>query len=246
MKEEPIFDIILLIARPAAGKSEVIDYLKNTPLDERIKRFHVGKFDEIDDFPMLWTWFEEDALLEKIGFPRLHTDQRGHFLGQHLWNILIRRIGLEYQKKLRDIPNYSETFTTVIEFSRGTEHGGYRSAFSHLLPQMLNKMAVVYIDVSWEESLRKNRNRFNPEKPDSILEHALPDAQLERLYKEVDWSEVCEADPKFLSIQGVRVPYVVFDNSDDVTTKRGDALGVRLEQVLNELWIKYNAPSPNG
>lgn len=246
MKEEPIFDIILLIARPAAGKSEVIDYLKNTPLDERIKRFHVGKFDEIDDFPMLWTWFEEDALLEKMGFPRLHTDQKGHFLGQHLWNILIRRIGLEYQKKLRDIPNYSETFTTVIEFSRGTEHGGYRSAFSHLLPQMLSKMGVVYIDVSWEESLRKNRNRFNPEKPDSILEHALSDAQLERLYKEVDWIEVCEADPKFLSIQGVRVPYVVFDNSDDVTTKRGDALGVRLEQVLNELWIKYNAPSPNG
>ena len=246
MKEEPTFDIILLIARPAAGKSEVIDYLKNTPLDERIKRFHVGKFDEIDDFPMLWTWFEEDALLEKMGFPRLHTNQEGHFLGQHLWNILIRRIGLEYQKKSRDIPNYSESFTTVIEFSRGTEHGGYRSAFSHLLPQMLNKMAVVYIDVSWEESLRKNRNRFNPEKPDSILEHSLPDAQLERLYKEVDWSEVSEADPKFLSIQGARVPYVVFDNSDDVTTKRGDVLGARLEQVLNELWIKYYAPLPNG
>lgn len=83
------FDVLLLIARPAAGKSEVIDYLKNTPLEEREKRFHVGKLSEIDDFPMLWVWFEEDVLLEKMGYPRLHTDKDGYFLGNHLWNLLI-------------------------------------------------------------------------------------------------------------------------------------------------------------
>ena len=27
-----VFDVLLLLARPAAGKSEVIDYLKKTPL----------------------------------------------------------------------------------------------------------------------------------------------------------------------------------------------------------------------
>ena len=53
-------DIILLIARPAAGKSEIIDYLKKTPETKREERFHVGAFDEIDDFPMLWAWFEEE------------------------------------------------------------------------------------------------------------------------------------------------------------------------------------------
>ena len=241
MSEKNIFDIILLIARPAAGKSEVIDYLKKTPLDERIQRFHVGKFEEIDDFPMLWTWFEEDQLLEEMGYPRLHTDHEGNFLNQYLWDLLIERIGLEYQKKLRDISNYDESFTTIIEFSRGKEHGGYQSAFSHLSPQILPKMAVLYIDVTWEESLRKNRKRFNPEKPDSILEHSLPDAKLERLYKEVDWDEVSRKDPQYLTIQNVRVPYVVFDNADDVTTQRGTALGERLEQTLKKLWIVYKA-----
>ena len=239
MSEKNIFDIILLIARPAAGKSEVIDYLKKTPLDERIQRFHVGKFEEIDDFPMLWTWFEEDQLLEEMGYPRLHTDHEGNFLNQYLWDLLIERIGLEYQKKLRDISNYDESFTTIIEFSRGKEHGGYQSAFSHLSPQILPQMAVLYIDVTWEESLRKNRKRFNPEKPDSILEHSLPDAKLERLYKEVDWDEVSRKDPQYLTIQNVRVPYVVFDNADDVTTQRGTALGERLEQTLKKLWIVY-------
>lgn len=240
MREKNIFDIILLIARPAAGKSEVIDYLKKVPLDVRAQRFHVGEFEEIDDFPMIWTWFEEDELLEKMGHPRLHTDYQGNFLYQYLWNLLIERIGLEYQKKLRDISNYDGSFTTIVEFSRGTEHGGYQSAFSHLPLQMLPKMAVLYIDVTWEESLRKNRKRFNPEKPDSILEHSLPDSKLERLYKEIDWSEVSREDSQYLTIQGIQVPYAVLDNADDVTTQRGVALGERLEQALEKLWILEN------
>jgi hypothetical protein len=239
MSEKNTFDIILLIARPGAGKSEIIDYLKKSPIEERMKRFHVGNFDEIDDFPMLWTWFEEDDLLAKMGQPRLHTTEQGIFLYQHLWDLLIERIGLEYLKKLRNTPDYADTFTTIVEFSRGSEHGGYRSAFAHLSPQMLEKMAVLYIDVNWEESLRKNRKRFNPEKPDSILEHSLEDWKLERLYKEVDWTEISSHDPQYLTIQGFQVPYVVFDNADDVTTQRGTALGERLEQALTKLWGLY-------
>jgi hypothetical protein len=33
------------------------------------------------------------------------------------------------------------------------------------------------------------------------------------------------------------VPYVVFENEDDVTTARGEALGRRLEKVLGRLWM---------
>ncbi len=239
MREKNLFDILLLIARPAAGKSEIIDYLKRLPLEERSRRFHVGRFDEIDDFPMIWAWFEEDALLEKMGHARLHTDSEGYFTANYLWDLLIERIGLEYQKKLRELPEDAGAFTTIIEFSRGAEHGGYRSAFAHLSRQMLEKTALLYIDVTWEESLRKNKKRFNPDKPDSILEHSLPDEKLERLYREIDWSDVSRADAHYLAIQGIRVPYVVFDNSDDVTTRRGDALGMRLEKALNDLWRLY-------
>jgi hypothetical protein len=242
MTTNNLFDILILIARPAAGKSEIIDYLKKTPLEERIRRFHVGSFDELDDFPMLWTWFEEDALLEKMGHPRLHTDQEGYFIQDYLWDLLIERIGLEYQKKQRDLPQGAPISTTIIEFSRGTQHGGYRSAFAHLSRQILEKAAILYIDVTWEESLRKNRKRFNPNRPDSILEHSVEDAKLERLYKEVDWTEISREDPQYLPVQGFQVPYAVFDNSDDVTTQRGDALGIRLEGALQALWALYTRP----
>jgi hypothetical protein len=239
MGKKNTFDILLLIARPGAGKSEVIDYLKSIPLKVRARRFHIGELEEIDDFPMLWAWFEEDHLLEKMGHARLHTDRDGYFLHQYLWDVLIERIALEYEKRQRGASDEDQAITTILEFSRGTEHGGYRSAFSHLPSEMLNKMAVLYIDVSWEESLRKNRKRFNPDRPDSILEHSLPDSKLDRLYREVDWPEVTGGDPQYVPIQGIRVPYVEFDNSDDVTTRRGDALGNRLEGCLQTLWLVY-------
>jgi hypothetical protein len=235
-----IFEVLTLLARPAAGKSEVMDYLKRTPLLERMERFHVGEIIELDDFPMLWTWFEEDALLERMGHPRMHSDSDGYFLHQYHWDLLIERISLDYQKILRDQPDLHQTHTVLVEFSRGSEHGGYRSAFQHFSRELAQKMAVLYLDVSWEESLRKNRKRFNPDKPDSILEHGLLDSKLERLYKEVDWQEVSATDSERLDINGEKVPYEVMDNSDDVTTVRGEALGIRLETCLSRLWGEYS------
>jgi len=241
MSNKKTFDVLLLIARPAAGKSEIIDYLKRVDVDARRDRFHIGNFEEIDDFPMLWTWLEEDAILEQMGKPRLHTNDDGYFKWHYLWHLLIRRICLEYDKRLRDTPNYHDELTTIIEFARGREHGGFAAAFEHLSPKVVERAAILYINVSFEESLRKNRQRFNPNRPDSILEHGLPDKKLERLYRHSDWEQISAADPEFISIQGRRVPYAVFENEDDVTTGRGEALGNRLEEVLGRLWALYQA-----
>ncbi len=235
------FPILILVARPAAGKSEIIDYLQRTDPETRRARFHVGELDVIDDFPMLWAWFEEDDILSRMGRPRLHSDENGYFKYPYLWHVLIERISLEYSKRLRDYPDYHDQVTTIIEFSRGVEHGGYREAFPHLSTEILRQAAIVYVNVSFAESLRKNRRRFNPDRPDSILEHALSDQKLERLYREDDWERFSAADPQFVTVKGIRVPYVVFENEDDVTTARGEALGKRLEKVLGRLWLLKSA-----
>jgi hypothetical protein len=234
--EKNSFDILILVARPAAGKSEIIDYLEKTDLETRRTRFHVGELDVLDDFPMLWAWFEEDDILSQMGQPRLYSDEDHYFKYPYLWHVLIERLSLEYGKRLRDHHDYHDHITTLIEFSRGTEHGGYREAFLHLADDILQRAAIVYVHVSFAESLRKNRLRFNPERPDSLLEHALPDHKLKRLYRQDDWEEFSAADPEFVTVKGIRVPYVVFENEDDVTTARDEALGRRLEEVLGRLW----------
>jgi hypothetical protein len=233
------FDIIILIGRPASGKSEIIDYLLKTSDGERRRRFHMGKLAFIDDFPMLWTWFEEDHILaEKFGKPRLHTDDEGYFKHEYLWHLLIERIDLEYRKLLRDDPAYFDDHTVVVEFARGTEHGGYAAAFPHLSDRLLGQAGILYVEVSFAESLRKNRKRFNPDRPDSILEHGLPDDKLTRLYSGDDWREFTAADPAVLRVREIDVPYVIFENEDDVTSDRGDAFGERLEVTLDLLWSR--------
>jgi len=236
------FDVVIFNGRPASGKSEVLDYLKKCPLKERIKRFGIGEIDEIDDFPMLWTWFEEDAILEKkLGKPRLHTDREGYFLYQYQWHLLIERLSLEYQKRLRDTAGYHAQYTTLIEFSRGAKHGGYQAAYPHLSDEILKKAVIFYVDVSLEESRRKNRQRFNPDKPDSILEHGLPDDKLEKLYGAVDWEQFTTEDEHYVMVRDIPVPYVVLHNEPDITTARGPELGQALADLLSRLWQLHQA-----
>jgi hypothetical protein len=231
------FPIIILNARPASGKSEIIHYLRQVPLKERIARFHVGPIHVLDDFPMIWRWFEEDEILEHVfQLPRLHSTPEGYFLHDDLWHVLIRRLNLEFQKWSRD---QGEDHTVFIEFSRGSEHGGYRAAYQHLSEEILQQAAALYVHVSYEESLRKNRKRMNVERPDSILQHSLPDRKMETLYRDDDWVDFTAQDPRDILVRGIRIPYGVMDNEDDITTTGGEALAERLTESFDRLWSHW-------
>ena len=235
---DQIFSVLIFNARPAAGKSEVLRALMAVPLETRIARFHIGPLHVIDDFPIIWSWFEEDRLLEEVfNRPRLHTTPDEYFLYQDLWHLLIRRLCLDYSKWQRDA---GAPHTVVLEFSRGAEHGGYQAAYQHLSQPVLERAASIYFKVSYDESARKNRERFNPARPDSILQHGLSSEKLQHLYRQDDWEDFTRQDPNYLQVNGHSLPYVVFENEDDVTTTGGDALFDRLEECLGRLWtLKY-------
>jgi|WetSurMetagenome_2_1015567.scaffolds.fasta_scaffold158505_2 hypothetical protein len=242
MKPE-VFEIILLNGRPAAGKSEIIDFLKKVPVEERARRFHVGDFVEIDDFPFLWERFEDDDIFEAMGRSRLISDRTFTYEGKTLpgyvfkekwfWNFLILKINAAYAKLLRDSSVRRQT--VFIEFSRGSEHGGFRTAYEYLADEILSRAVTLYIHVPWEESLRKNRRRYNPDRPDSILQHALEDKKMEMLYRDSDWAEFSAPDPRFLKVGDRRVPYAVFDNMPEKTDKP-EQLAAHLQEVMGRLW----------
>jgi len=229
------FETIILVGRPAAGKSEVLDFLRRVVHAERERRFHIGFFVEIDDFPFVWETFEIDDLLAKLGQPRVFTDAQYFFLGDHVWDLFIERINLEYRKRLVADPTYTKRNTVLVEFARGGD-AAFGHAFSLLSDEILSRAAILYINVSYEESLRKNRKRFDPKKPDSILHHSLPDAKMERYYKTNDWEQLTGGQKwGRLAVREHQVPFAVFDNEPEQTDDPVK-LGTALDAAFGKLW----------
>jgi hypothetical protein len=229
------FEVVILIGRPAAGKSEVIDFLRRTDEAERARRFHIGAFAELDDFPFVWETFEIDDLLERLGQPRVFTTPDYYFKGDHLWNLFIERINLEFRKGLARDPEITRKQTVLVEFSRGGENG-FGEAFAHLDDEILRRAGIVYIDVSYEESVRKNRRRFDPAQADSILYHSLPDEKMERYYRSNDWERLSGGRASGRTrVRSFDVPFAVFANEPEKTDDPAK-LGPALETVFATLW----------
>jgi len=228
------FPILIITGRPAAGKSELIDFLKKCDPDERLRRFHIAAFEELDDFVYVWETFEIDQILARHGKPRLWTDDRLYFTDHFVWNLYIERINLEYRKKLARDASYHDGMTTLIEFARGGEDG-IHEALCHLHEDILKRAAIVYIKVSYEESVRKNRRRARKGEEDSILYHSLPDEKMEFYYKTNDWERLAAKNPRTIEVKGIDVPYAVFENEPEKTLDPA-LIGRELERVTARLW----------
>jgi len=228
------FPILIITGRPAAGKSEVIDFLKKADPKEREEKFHIGDFEELDDFVYVWETFETDDILSKHGKTRKWTDKKYWFKDEFIWNVYIERISLEYRKKLARNPAYHEKMTTLIEFARGGKNG-IHEALSYLHDDILSRAALIYIRVSYEESVRKNHRRARKGQEDSILYHSLPDEKMEYYYKTNDWGKLEKKDPNIIKVRNFKVPYAVFENEPEKTLDPA-LIGQELERVTAKLW----------
>ena len=87
-------------------------------------------------------------------------------------------------EKNSQYPDSFENKTIIIECARGGKQGsempltgstGYQYYFKNLAPDLLSNAAVLYVQVTPEESRRKNAARFDPNDPDSSLFHSTPE-----------------------------------------------------------------------
>jgi hypothetical protein len=228
------FPILIITGRPAAGKSEVIDFLKKADPNERLSRFHIADFEELDDFVYVWETFETDDILTRHGKSRVWTDEKYWFKDHFIWNLYIERINLEYRKKLARNPNYHDGKTTLIEFARGGDNGIYE-ALSFLHEDVLRRASLMYIKVSYDESVRKNRRRARPGEEHSILHHSLPNEKMDYYYRTNDWEKLAAKDPNYIEVKGFKIPYAVFENEPEKTLDPA-LIGQELERATKKLW----------
>lgn len=232
------FDIIIFLGRPAAGKSEVIDFLKRISFKERLEKYYMGSIAEMDDFKFLWQRGEKDDQNESRDLARQDTEKidiGGYkVLSQHIYLKLIEDINQYYCKNYNSNQFFLEN-TLFIEFSRGGEKG-YLNSLQRLDREILERAIIYYIDASYQEVIKKNKRRYDPDKPDSILHHIVPFEVME-LYKTDDWYQLTE-NKEYIEINNIRIPYAVFHNEPE---KTNDDIKIKNEllRTIDRLFIRY-------
>jgi len=228
------FDIVLLLGRPASGKSEFIDYMEHLHPQERVERFRIAPFDVVDDFPILWERFLDDDIWEDLGRGRLHSVRcNGNYAvaDDGLWPFLIDKINHRVAPRL-SVPDALARRTLIVEFSRGGPRG-YADALARLSPAILERAAILYVSVSFDESWRRNVARYDEKAKDGILTHSVPREEMERTYGTDDWGTLTGAPHGTIEIGGVSIPYATMDNEPESIDPA--VLGERYEAALGPL-----------
>lgn len=123
--------------------------------------------------------------------------------------------------------------TTVMECARGGADGasmplaapfGYAFSLANYSAEVLERAAVLYIQVTPEESRRKNKARYVPGLEDSDLHHSAPDVVMYNDYGCDDVEHLIATSDKPNTIKlhahgrDWHLPIAVFDNRSDLTT----------------------------
>jgi len=234
------FDVLLLLGRPASGKSEFIDFMTAIPTARRAREFRIAPFDMCDDFPILWQLFQEEDVWEQVGRPRqLSKRCNGNYAvsDDAVWPFLIERINQEVTSFIAS-EELLQRRTLLVEFSRGGA-SGYANALAQLSPKLLSRAAALYISVSFEESWRRNVARYDERNKGGLLTHSVPREEMERTYGTDDWFDIAGELQGTLRVKGLELPYATLPNEPE--SKDPHVLAGRYRMALAPLYTRWSA-----
>jgi len=230
------FDHLFVLGRPAGGKSEFIDFMKRAEAAERARTFGIGRFEEVDDFPWLWEACLADDEHERRGESREVSERTPE--GYNITRLKFRGSLVDrFNEAIRSMylanPSFYDAGTLLIEFARGVDDGFFDS-LERFDAAILARAAILYINVSFEESARRNNARYRLGQEESILYHKVPDRDMNGFFRDNDWARITGGLPDGrLALRGLQVPFVSMLNEPEATDPA--ILGPRYAAALGRL-----------
>ncbi len=96
--EKKVFDVVLLNALPASGKSELRKFMNENDPKQMVEEFHIGKNLQLDDFPYVWLMRQVDKKLAEMGRDTLYyPDDESPTYDGRVWGVLSILLSEDYQ-----------------------------------------------------------------------------------------------------------------------------------------------------
>ncbi|MEW5951750.1 MAG: hypothetical protein AB1637_07675 [Elusimicrobiota bacterium] len=137
------FDIVLLTALPASGKSEVRRFLANVEPQKLAADFHIGETLQLDDFPYVHMMRRIDDELSAMGKERMFfASPDKPFKNPYDWGTLIETINQDYKDLLSNkrYDNMSAGQWLMEKIESAALKIGIKPRLSALEPEIKNKL----------------------------------------------------------------------------------------------------------
>ena len=259
------FDIVLLLALPASGKSEVRRFLANIEPERLRKEFHIGANLQLDDFPYVHMMRRADDELTRLGKGRIFFKAGDRpFQDTRDWGTLIHLLNEDYRDLMNR--NVAKAASAADLLMKRIDRAGEKAKISPRLAK-LDSGAWKTVSAALEKEARAMLEEKHAAYPDSfegktiVIEAARggPDKSTFPLKDPLGYQySLRELDPEILKRAVILYVWVTPEESRRKNTARtnpddpGSILhhGVPMEVMLNDYgcddmdWLEKNSEVP--
>ena len=158
MKKD-VFNVLLLQALPASGKSEVRNFMANMDPEVLKKEFHVGKNLQLDDFPYVFFMRRIDEVLESLKQPRIYYPGEDPFIDGRDWGTLSHLLNEDYHDLInRNIVSpFSYAQYMFDRIDRASLMAGLAPRISQLNEDIRKQICIELESLAKEMTLEKQK-----------------------------------------------------------------------------------------
>lgn len=139
-----VFDVVLLVALPASGKSEVRNFMANMDGKRLEEDFHIGANLQLDDFPYVHMMRRIDEELEAMGKPRIYYSGEEPFYDARDWGTLVQLLNEDYHDLYNRVVVHPDRAATYLfdRIDRASMAAGLEARIGQLDEATRDELAV--------------------------------------------------------------------------------------------------------